>query len=426
MSYSDKARAFLSKHGMAPESIDLESAVAAFLDEMTAGLSGRESTLRMLPTYLSAEGTLPLARPAAVIDAGGTNFRSALVTFTPSGPIVEGYRLSPMPGSAGPVSWDEFIAFTADRLLPLLPRAETVGFCFSYPTEETPYRDGRLIALTKQIVLTGFEGRLICRDLRARLAQLGAGERQITLLNDTPAVLLSGVCTASRGKYSGLSGLICGTGTNTCCDLPVAAIGKLGRDFSGRMLVNLESGGFSRLPRGDYDEELDRATSDPGAQQLEKMTSGAYIGELCRLTLRGAAAEGLFSAPFAERIFALRSLSAQEADRLASGACADLEAGSDRSLASELCRALIHRAARCVCSNLSAILLLTDTGNNPEHPACVCADGAVFTRGLTFRPALEELMSRFPAERLGRHAVFHTAANATMLGSAAAALLNIK
>ena len=35
------------------------------------------------------------------------------------------------------------------------------------------------------------------------------------------------------------------------------------------MLVNLESGAFTGLPRGDYDEALDIATHDPGVYRHE-------------------------------------------------------------------------------------------------------------------------------------------------------------
>ncbi|NCB52360.1 MAG: hexokinase [Clostridia bacterium] len=427
MSYSDKTRAFLSRHGMAPENVDIGTTVSAFLGDMAAGLAGRKSSLRMIPAYLSADGQLPLGVPAAVIDAGGTNFRTALVTFTESGAETSRFSLARMPGSDAPVSWDEFISFTALRVLPLLEKAGTIGFCFSYPTEETPEKDGRLLTMTKQVDIKGFEGRLICADLKARLAELGAGERSITLLNDTPAVLLSGASMLRSGDYDGFIGLICGTGTNTCCEMPVFRIPKLGGGIEGRMLVNLESGGFSGLPRGDYDEELDNATADPGIYRLEKMTSGAYIGELCRRSLHGAARDGLFSAKAAGSFLSLDALSAPQADRLASGAGHDLISGSegDFDLASEICRALFDRAARCVAASLFAIMTFTGSGRDPGRPACICADGAMFKKSQAFRPALEMYIEEFAAAEPGLYAAFHTAENATIIGSAAAALLNI-
>lgn len=425
MEYSEKARVFLARRGMEPERVEFESVTAAFLGEMELGLAGRASSLKMIPTYLTAAGELPMGRPAAVIDAGGTNFRTALVTFTPDGPVIESLQVTPMPGSEAPVSWDEFIGLTARRLLPLLQKTDTVGFCFSYPTEETPDRDGRIIRLTKQVEITGFEGRLLCADLKAALAKLGAESTRVVLLNDTPAVLLSGAALLGGSSFDSLVGLIAGTGLNTCCDMDAAAVRKLGGTYAGRMLINLESGGFDRLPRGDFDAALDAATMDPGNYRHEKMCSGAYAGELCRLTLRGAAEDGLFTPEGTAAALALRHFPTPEADVLAAGQSAGPFAdANDAALAAELCRAVFERAARCTCCNLSAILTLTDAGSDSAHPACVCVDGSLFKKSLVYRPALERCMEEFTAARLGRRCVFRTAEEATMLGSAAAALLN--
>ena len=98
--------------------------------------------------------------------------------------------------------------------------------------------------------------------------------------------------------------------------------------------------------------------------------------------------------------------------------------GEDAETACELCNAVFVRSARCVCSNIAAILVLTDRGSDPEHPACVCADGSVIRKSRAFRGELDELMASFITGSLGRHAVIWSTENATMLGSAAAALLN--
>lgn len=423
MLYSDKVRVFLTRHGMEPERIDFDGITAAFLGEMELGLRGRESSLKMIPTYLTADGVLPMGEPAAVIDAGGTNFRTALVSFSESGPAIDSLNVCSMPGTDGAVSWEDFITFAAERLAPLLDRASKVGFCFSYPTEETPERDGYVLSLTKQVQLTGFEGRLICADLAAELEKRGISGKSFVLLNDTPAVLLSGASYAAEHGCDGLIGLIAGTGLNTCCVLADEAIKKPHGAFSGSMLVNLESGGFLSLPVGDYDRELDEGTRDPGVYRHEKMTSGAYLGELCRLTLRGAAREGLFSEAAAAKILALDELTAPEADSMACGG-GNMFEGDDAATASELCNAIFVRSARCVCSNIAAILVLTDRGSDPEHPACVCADGSVIRRSRAFREALDGFIESFIQKGLGRNVVVWSTENATMLGSAAAALLN--
>ena len=205
MLYSEKVRVFLTRHNMEPERIDLAETTAAFLGEMELGLRGRESSLKMLPTYLTADGVLPMDEPAAVIDAGGTNFRTALVRFTEAGPVIDSLNVCAMPGTDGAVTWEDFIGFAADRLAPLLDRASKVGSCFSYPTEETPERDGRMLSLTKQVELTGFEGRPHLRGPRRRARERrGISGKSLVLLNDTPAVLLSGASyAAAQGCATG-------------------------------------------------------------------------------------------------------------------------------------------------------------------------------------------------------------------------------
>ncbi len=53
-----------------------------FTYEMIKGLEGRESSLRMIPTYIEAENDFLTDVPVLAIDAGGTNFRAALIRFS--------------------------------------------------------------------------------------------------------------------------------------------------------------------------------------------------------------------------------------------------------------------------------------------------------------------------------------------------------
>jgi len=54
----------------------------------------------MIPAYVGVSGRIPQGAKAAVLDAGGTNFRSAIVSIPPK---VEDKRNQPMPGSKSPV-----------------------------------------------------------------------------------------------------------------------------------------------------------------------------------------------------------------------------------------------------------------------------------------------------------------------------------
>lgn len=329
-----------------------------------------------------------------------------------------------MPGSDHPATWDEFMGFSARKLLEVSDRAEGVGFCFSYRAEITPERDGRVIHMSKGVDLSGYEGRLLCADLKDALRRMGAAEVPVVLVNDTTAVALSGAGLLGTDGYDSLIGLVVGTGLNTCCELDTGAIGKLGLPAGQSMFVNLESGCFDGCPSGDFDLELDAATNNPRDHLFEKMVSGAYLGELCRLTLRAAAGEGLFTPAGAEKLLALDTLSSAQADKLAMGEVPDEFGKHDAKLVRELCRAIFERAARYVCANISAILVYTGKGRDEAHPACVCADGSVVRYSLAFSTELNRYLDSFTRAILGRHCVIHTADEATTLGSAAAALLN--
>lgn len=417
-----KAGMFLSKHGMDPNAFSLPTVTAAFVDEMDRGINGKMSSLDMIPTYLAC-GVPEPGRRAAVVDAGGTNFRASRVLFTEHGPEVEYVERSPMPGTEKPETWEDFVDFSAHKLYRVMDGADALGFCFSFRAEITPERDGRVIAMSKGVDLSGWEGRLICADVRSALAKLGARDIPGVLVNDTTAVLLSGADLLRSGNYGGLIGMVCGTGQNTCCVVDSARIGKLASPGMPSMIVNLESGCYTGCPRGDFDDELDAATNNPGDHLLEKMTSGAYLGELCRLTLKGAAREGLLSDEGAERIHSIAVLTSADADELAMNP-PKIFGKRDTALIRELCHAVFSRAAMCVCANLSAILIYTDAGLDPAKPVCICADGSVIRRSRAFASELNHYMDSFTRAVLGRHTVLHNVEDSTTFGTAAAALIN--
>ena len=208
----------------------------------------------------------------------------------------------------------DFIRLAADALEPLLDRVTQIGICFSYPAENTPELDAKVLGMTKEVQLTGWEDHLVGADLAEELERRGCTKLPIVVINDTPATYLSGATTIANNYANGFAGLVNGTGTNTCCLLPVRAIEKLGRDADGEMLVNLESGSFTDVPQSAFDQALDAASTAPGAYRFEKMTSGRYLGELSRLALIAAANDGLFAPETADKLCALDTLSAADAD----------------------------------------------------------------------------------------------------------------
>ena len=83
----DGVQAFLRRHNQAPEQLDLQRLMDALTAAMRAGLRG-EGGLPMLPTYLTPQARVPENTPVAVLDAGGTHLRTAVVTFCDGAPLV--------------------------------------------------------------------------------------------------------------------------------------------------------------------------------------------------------------------------------------------------------------------------------------------------------------------------------------------------
>ena len=418
---------FLERHGMSPSRIDPSQWAPIMRENMERGLAGDPSALPMIPTYLKMEGEVPKNCSAVVIDAGGTNFRSALACFGEDGFQTQALSKCAMPGVARPAKWEEFISFVADRVQPLTDRAGSIGFCFSYSADITPEIDGKVIRIDKEVVINDSAGQLVGASLLEELRRRGIDGKKIVILNDTAAVLLGGSAALERSKYGGFIGQVSGTGTNTCCVLPASRIKKLDRTDGTRLIVNLESGLYDELPRGDFDLLLDTQSNNPGLKLFEKMTAGVYLGELCRLMLRAASQEGLLDQKTAENALALGKIDSAVIDAWAGGEKLRELCGSEEDVefVKTLSLAVFERSARCMCTNLLAILLLTGEGDRAEKPVCVCAEGSLVQKGRHYRPALERLL-REHGEGMGKHAVLKVGQETTLPGAAAAALLNCR
>ena len=424
MTTNEQALDFLQRHGMTPESVDPDVCIYRMLAEMRSGLAGEHCSMDMIPTYLSNDGQLQAGAQAAVIDAGGPTFRSALVHFQPAGYTVTDMIKRKMPGTEAPCTWDEFVRFTADAIEPLMDRADVIGFCFSYAATITPEIDGRVITIDKEVVVEGCEGQLIGASLLAELERRGITGKKIVILNDTVAVLLGMAAGLDKSKYAGFIGQVSGTGTNTCVSLPVSEIKKLGLEGDNGMIINLESGKYDGITGGDFDRMLDEQSHNPGQKHFEKLTAGVYLGEICHLMLNAAADEGLLSEECAEKVRALPVFDSAVIDAWACGEGYEMLGGNedDHSFAQTLSLALFRRSARCMCVNLLALAELI--GGGREKPICMLAEGSLVQKGRCYRPELERLLELYGTEKRGIALELHVGQETTLPGSAAAALLN--
>ena len=423
---SVSAREYLSKYSMNPEMVDPTVYAPIMAEAMKKGLNEHDNIPPMIPTYLRCDGNVPLHKPVVVIDAGGTNFRTGLVTFTEDGYITENVNKRIMPGIGRPATWESFISLVADSIQPLLEKADDIGFCFSYSAEITPEIDGRVIRIDKEVIINGCEGRYVGADLLSELEERGITGKHIVILNDTAAVLLGGSASLDKSQFGGLIGQVSGTGTNTCCVVPQSSIGKLEKQGEGSIIINCESGMCDCIPRGRFDIELDEESANPGSKFFEKQTAGVYLGELSKLILNAAADEGIFSEYTALNVRKIFKPDSSVIDAWSVGENLDdfCDNDADRAFIREVADCMFERSARCMCTNILAIELLTGEGKDPAKPVCVCAEGSLVQKSRRYRPKLEEMLKICGEEGFGIYTKLVIGNESTLPGSAAAALLN--
>ena len=422
---TDIVRDFLIRYGMLNPEFDIRRCADRMLQEMERGLRGEHSSYPMIPTFLKTTGEIPEGEYVAVVDAGGTNFRSALAHFEQGRCVEETVRKVGMPGIGQAATWEEFISFVADAIEPMMAKTDRIGFCFSYSAEITPEVDGRVVCIDKEVTITGCEGQLVGKSLCEELARRGCGGKRAVILNDTAAVQLGGMAKHLHDGYTGCFGQVSGTGTNTCCTVPGGTIVKLGA-AAHDMIVNLECGMYDGLPQGTFDRELDLCSHNPGQKHFEKMTAGVYLGELCHLALLQAAKDGLLSDACAESVLALVHVHSSEADAWACGEALEglHPSDGDREFISGIARFLFERSAELMCANLVAMAELTGVGT--EGKAAVFAEGSLVQRNHIYSPRLIALLDEHLRGALGRDVELVVEEDTTLPGAAAAALLNLR
>ena len=428
---------FLLKHGMHYETIDMNNETQAFLSQMRNGLAGLPSSLMMIPTFITLADDIPCDREVLVMDAGGTNFRVAVITYGKDRSMtISHFSKHPMPGTQGRIGIDAFFEKIVDYMEPVLKHtnAETVGFCFSFATTILPNKEGSLSAFSKEILVDGVDGQLIGESVNKVLAKRGYAPKRFVLLNDTVATMLGGVSVAADKQYSSFIGYILGTGTNTCylehCEQIVKSPDA--RKVKGRMAINCESGMYDGISQGDYDKEVDRESAVPGGSRFEKMISGAYQGKVIYKTVRGAVEDGLFSQEFAQRFaraqdsFTMPQIDGFCAQPKGDGdlACLAADNEHDRDTLYDIIDASFERAARLTAIVFASIMQQTQSGSSPQSPVCITAEGTSFTKSVLFGKKLDRYIKEYLNGELRVYCDIISVENATLIGSAMAALMD--
>jgi hexokinase len=366
----------------------LKQVAARFEAAMRDGLAGRESSLRMLPSYI-ARPTGEERGEAIAIDFGGTNVRILKVRLANGQAEFSKSNNFTLKDPGGAYDFtreetraEELFDFIARHVVELLAGDTStlpLGHTFSFPCRQEGINRAVLIQWTKEIRTSGVEGRDVTPLLAEALERHGLRNvRPRAVINDTVGTLL-----AAAYKLRGVEvGSICGTGHNTCYLEPR-------HPLTGKpMIVNMEAGSFDGVSLTPFDRAVNEASVRPGGQLLEKMVSGAYLGEVVLAVLRMMVAERLL--PDGNRSWERGTLTGVHLSQV-------LEDGSDcektKSVAQtrlalagltneqlqalrKLVEVVTGRSARLVGATFAGILRYLDPGLSREH--AVAIDGSLY------------------------------------------------
>ncbi|MDR1466108.1 MAG: hexokinase [Treponema sp.] len=435
---------FAQYYGFHYDIIDIETVKRDVHIEMERGLRGCSSALAMLPAYINPVSAVPIGAKVIALDAGGTNFRAALVRFEENGKAVaEDIQKSFMPGTKGRMSQEQFFDHLASLTVPLLekePNVKGIGFTFSYPTEMTEDLDGVLIAFSKEIDAPEVVGKAIGQGLREALDRRGVkAPHKVVILNDTSATLLAGLVQAKESVYQGkdlygveaspVVGFILGTGFNMA--YPEKKIPKIGLDSGETQIVVCETGGFMPRYLGRLDKEFDASTKNPGVFWQEKVVAGAYIGPLTVHIWKQAVRDRVIKFKKSEEFLAMTGLQTRDVNEFMhaplgqEGPIGGLFGLDERdALASfaYLTAMVTERGAKLSAAVLAAVVEKTVAGFDPFVPVRIATEGTTYMIYHRLRKSLESYLHTALVSRKPLYYTITPVEQASLFGAAVAAL----
>lgn len=428
---NNSVAAFLSRHNFVNH-VDVLTVANAILDDMKKGLKKEKADEDMIRTFCNPPENSAKNQTVIVIDAGGTNFRSCLVTFDADGiPSISEMEKTRMPGVEKELNRHDFFEQIAANLEHLKNKADRIGFCFSYPMEIQENGDGILLGFSKEVKAPEVVGCEVGKCLKEALARHGWNSiKRITLCNDTVAALLAGAACATDGdRYSSYIGFILGTGMNAAYIQPDCDCCKI-----KKQIVVCESGKVLSVNRSDFDVDFDKTTVKPGSFYLEKLCSGAYLGPVSWFALQYAAKEGLFSKKVSDEILKLETLTLIEMDKFLHGPynkdcilgkiCADYAKDDDADKMFQILDAIAERSARYSAAILTACAIQTGAGKNAAQPICILCDGTTFHKTYKVKERVYGYLDEFLTAKLGIYWNIVSCDNDITLGAAISGLID--
>ena len=374
--------------------------------------------LDKMPVFTAGSAHLnavPEGQKVIVIDAGGTNFRSCIVEKNAAGTItINDFAKTTMPGTSHELSKREFYFQIARNIERLRNKSKIISFCFSYAMQMID-GDAKILRFSKEVKAPEAIGTYVGHELKKALIIQGWDPSiRINILNDTVALLLSGFVSA-RNKWGSHIAFILGTGMNSAY-------------IANSQIVVTECGMLSEIIQSDFDKSVDENSSAPGKSLLEKMCSGAYIGQIAYKMILTACEEGLLSKqifrchPICSGMTAADFDGFFNDDNSSNSSLQEVAAygtSNDRQVLENLLQKLIERAAY-ICSQ--AIINAAKHADKTEDyaPICITCNGSTFWK----TPHLKKLVEDSLKKSLDRRFEIVQTENDICSGSFAAAFIS--
>jgi len=401
---------------------DMRAVVGGFHHEMDDGLAGRPGCLKMIPTYADRPTGKEEGRYIA-LDLGGTNFRILSIRLNGRGASSERHAMKFALREADISSTGkrlfEFLAGAVKKFIDRKRIARSkhidLGFTFSFPVKQTGIASGTLVTWTKGFSASGVKGHDVVHLLNRALEEEGVYNVSVAALaNDTVGTLVA----RSYGDKDCDVGVIIGTGTNACYVEALRKITKFKGKYPeyGTMIINTEWGNFNRIKTTRYDRQLDRESGNPGAQILEKMVSGMYIGEIARLIMKDfiskkalftetapAELDGkmFFRGEFVSQVLADRSRTLAGVEKLLKlSDAADDPSFKDKETVRKICELVARRAARISAAAITAVVTKIDPSLKRNHTVAI--DGSVYEKLPGFSGWMEEAIRELSGRSSGK------------------------
>ena len=385
---------------------ELREIAADFRYDLRKGLENpAESSLRMLKSYVGLPDGNETGEYLA-LDFGGTNVRVLRIRLEGNGKFevlkkvakplkVAGVYDFIGEGSTAEQMFD-FIAGLVDEAVD--GNHETkyfLGHTFSFPSEQSDLYNAKLIIWTKEFATAGVEGKVVNDLLKEALERQGLNNVEPTaVINDTVAVLLA----AAYKQPDVYIGSIYATGHNTCYLEPYADSAE------EPMILNLESGGFSKLIPNRFDREFDKNSEKPGEQRLEKMVSGRYMGEIFGMALAELLNESDkkygFTSIDMSNIIVDDSDDKKEVKAIVAEKTDCYLDTADAELVQKFAAAMVVRSARLVTASYVGIIWQLAGEEGKALKQHIAIDGSVYEK----MPLAKENIMRALSELLGENA----------------------